>query len=83
MEKPRRIYYDQPAWAVPPKADDFLVAVGKTKTNSVYHIVSVRAVPREQLRMVRYYLEVLHSDLITALRRGGDQALYTMRWNKR
>lgn len=79
----RSIHYDMAAWEIPPKPDDFLVAVGRTKSNSVYHIVSVRAVPHKKLRAVRYYLRVLHSDLLTALRREDGQRLMTMRWNPR
>lgn len=79
----RSIHFDQAAWEEPPKADDFLVAVGKTKSNTVYHIVSVRAVPHKERRAVRYYLRVLHSDLLTAIRREDGQRLMTMRWNSR
>ena len=79
----RRLYIDMAAWEVPPRPDDFLVAVGKTRSNSVYHIATVRAVPHKTLRAVRYHLQVYKSDLLAAIRRDGDQQIIPMRWHSR
>lgn len=83
MEHTRSIYIDMASWEPAPRVDDFLVAVGALKTNSVYHVASVRAVPHTQRRAVRYYLKVYRSDLLTCIRRGAEQRVITMRWNPR
>lgn len=83
METTRSIYIDMAAWEAPPKPDDFVVAVGKTRSNSVYHVATVRAVPHKARRAVRYHLQVFKSDLLAAIRRDGDQQIITMRWNSR
>lgn len=83
MEATRKLYIDMAAWEEAPKPDDFLVAVGARQSNSVYHVVSVRAVPHRTLRAVRYHLQVLKSDLLTVIRREKGQEVITMRWNVR
>ena len=81
-DKPKKLYIDGPTWQKAPKVDDFLVAVGKKKSNSVYHIAEVKP-GRVQDRKARYYLNVYKTDLITALRRGPDQALIAVTWYSR
>lgn len=83
MDARRKLYIDMAAWEPAPRPDDFLVAVGALKTNSVYHVASVRAVPHRERRAVRYYLQVYRSDLMTCMRRGPEQRVITMRWNSR
>lgn len=78
----RSLYVDSPTWAPPIKVDDFLVAIGKTKTNSVYHVADVKSKPREG-RLVRYYVKVYKSDLISCLKRDADQLLVPIKWRAR
>lgn len=82
-EKLLSIYIDCASWDNPVKPDDFIVAIGKKQTNSVYHVVESTPKPREHLRMIRYNLKVLRSDLITALLRDSDQQLITLYWYPR
>lgn len=82
MEKQKSLYFDSPSWESV-KVDDFLVAIGKTKSNSVYHIAELRSKPIPEKRMTRHYLKVFKSDLITALRRDQDQRLIPMFWYSR
>lgn len=77
----RKIYIDRPAWDTPIKIDDFLVAVGRTQSNSVYHIAEVS--PKQRERMVRYHLKVMKTDLLTALRRDNSQQLIPIFWYSR
>jgi hypothetical protein len=79
----RKLYIDMAAWEAPPKPDDFLVAVGKTKSNSVYHVATVRAVPHKTLRAVRYHLQVYRSDLLAAIRRDKEQRIIVIKWHTR
>ena len=66
------------------EVDDFIVAIGKCKSNSVYHVVKVkRVVPSHGGRVNRYYLDVVNSDLLTALRRESCQRLIPMKWRPR
>lgn len=83
MEKLKSIYIDCAAWDLPVNVDDFLVAIGVNKSNSVYHVAEVKAVEKPEFRLIRYYCKVLNSDLITALKRGENQRVITLYWYKR
>lgn len=65
------------------KADDFIVTIGKRKSNSVYHVARIKSRKYIFPDKVRYYMEVLVSDLITCLGRDRDQALIPMVWYSR
>lgn len=43
MDELKSLYVDSPSWHTPIKVDDFLVAVGKLKSNSVYHVFEVKS----------------------------------------
>lgn len=83
MEKVVKLYIDSPQWNPEIKPDDFAVAVGKTKSNSVYHIAEVRSVPRPDKRIIRYHIKCYRSDLITCLKRDRTQNLIPIVWYKR
>lgn len=75
-----------PSWGTI-KIDDFIVAVSKYKSNSVYHVAEVtkvvgRGMPRAK-RIFRYKIKVYKSDLITMLKRDPDQELIIMSWYRR
>lgn len=81
-EKLISLYIDRLPWDTDIKPDDFLVAVGGKKSNSVYHIEQSRKVTREPLN--RFYLKCYRSDLVTALRRDKQtQQLIPVFWYKR
>ena len=80
--KTKSIYIDGASWQEAPKVDDFIVAIGKTKSNSVYHIFKVKS-SKPRGRMVRYYLEVLNSDLQTLTQREKNQKVIPMKWYSR
>ncbi|MEX0313439.1 MAG: hypothetical protein AB3N18_04620 [Allomuricauda sp.] len=82
MDELKSLYVDMPSWESL-NVDDFIVAVGKTKTNSVYHIAECKHKPRPNKRMVRHYIKVFKSDLITALKRDPSQQLIPMTWYSR
>ena len=79
---PVKLYIDCSVWDDAIKIDDFLVAIGKTKSNSVYHVASVKASKRGN-GTVRYHVETFSSDLITALKRDNEQKLITLYWYPR
>ena len=83
MDNLKSLYVDSPSWAPAIIPDDFIVAVGKVKTNSVYHVVESKPKINLEKRMVRYYLKVLKTDLLTALKRDPDQQLIPMQWYSR
>lgn len=83
MEQTATLYVDMPIWSKPIAVDDFVVSVGRTKSNSVYLVASVRAVPREAERVTRYHLKVYRSDLLTCIRRDPEQRVITLRWYTR
>ncbi len=74
-----------PAWETPLKVDDFVVTQGAaTKSNSVYHIAKVRAVPIKNKRAIRYHVECYRSDLMTCCRRDKDtQNIVAIEWYNR
>lgn len=82
MEKMKSLHIDMAQWESL-KVDDFLVAVGKTKSNSVYHIAEIRSVPKLNSKVVRHHVKVFKSDLITMLRRGSDQGFVVIKWYSR
>jgi len=79
----RSLYVDVPSYGEDISVDDFIVAVGKTKTNSVYHVAEARVRESPKARMKRCHLKVYKSDLITALSRDSDQKLIPMVWYPR
>lgn len=84
LDKERKLYFDQASFYPAVKADDFLIAVGKKQSNSVYHVLESNPKPSlKHKRMTRYHLKVLKSDLITALKRDDSQLLFPMQWNNR
>lgn len=83
MEPTRRIYIDMPEWSRAIEVDDFVVAVGRLKSNSVYHVAQVRPVARPAQRAVRYHLQVYRSSLLDCICRGPEQQVITMRWHTR
>lgn len=83
MEKLRSLYIDIPNWEEGVKPDDFLVAIGKLKSNSVYHIAEVRPVPQKNKRITRYYLKVLKADLTIALQKESNQKIVPIHWYSR
>lgn len=82
MEKPVKLYIDSPAWSAPVSVDDFIITIGKTKSNSVYHVAEVTENKREN-RTTRYYVKAFRSDLITALNRSGSQKVLPIVWYNR
>jgi hypothetical protein len=80
-DKPISLYIDSPHWSPDLKVDDFIVAVGEKKSNSVYHIAKVNK--KRRGRTKRFYVKVYKSDLITACRRDPEQSLIAMTWYKR
>lgn len=83
MEKLKSLYIDKPAWEPPVQPDDFLVAIGKKQSNSVYHVSSVKPTPHKDVRLIRYHMKVYMSDLMTALQRDKTQQLITLYWYPR
>ena len=84
MEKQVKLYVDCPTWEHPIRIDDFLVTVGKTKSNSVYHVAEVKSRPSpKHERLTRYHVKCFKSDLITAISRDNDQQLIPMQWYSR
>lgn len=63
------------------KADDFIVAVGKLKSNSIYHVIESRR--SERACGFRFHLKVMRSDLPTCIRRDSNQKLIPMVWYNR
>ena len=80
----RKLYIDMPSWEEGVKVDDFLIAIGKKQSNSVYHIAEVRPPtnPKNE-RMNRYHLKVFKSDLLTAIKRDSDQKIQPIYWYSR
>jgi len=83
MEKTVSLYVDMPIWANNLKVDDFVVTVGKTKSNSVYHVAEVRIKASPKTRMKRIYFKSYRSDLLTACKRDKEQSLVVMTWYSR
>lgn len=90
MEKIKKLYVDRPSWNTPICVDDFIVTIGVKQSNSVYHILDVNPKPIVKNKMVtmkgkmiRYYIKVFDSDLITALKRDKTQQLIPIQWYKR
>lgn len=82
MDKLKKLYIDMPSWCDPISVDDFIVAVGVKKSNSVYHVASVK-VGRLKDRVQRFHIQVYKTDLLTALKRESDQKLITIKWYSR
>ena len=83
-EQLKSLYFDMHISDTPIEEDDFLVAIGKKQSNSVYHVAQVRHgnLVRNGIAR-RYYLKVYKSDLPTALRRDPEQRLLTIQWYSR
>ncbi len=82
MEKLKKFYITCPRWVKPLEVDDFIVVIGKTKSNSVYHIAEVKSKPFHE-GVIKYNVKVYVSDLITALKRDPSQQLIPMSWNEK
>ena len=79
----KSLYIDMPTWAPGIVTDDFIVAIGKKQSNSVYHVYASKPKPSPKPRMMRYHLKVLKSDLITAIKREESQKLIPVEWYSR
>ncbi len=79
-DKLRSLYVDSEASLII-EPDDFVITIGKKKSNSVYHVVESKRVIREN--GVRSYLKVLKSDLLTCLKREQSQRVVSVTWNSR
>ena len=85
MDQLKKLYIDKPKGSSPINVDDFIVAIGVNKSNSVYHVAEVsepRQSPKHK-RLYRYNIKVFKSDLITCLKRESNQQLIPMTWYKR
>ena len=81
MDQVKKLYVDCPEQQPAVMPDDFIVAVGKTKSNSVCHVAEVKR--KLWKNNIRYHVKVFKSDLITALKRDIDQQLIPMQWYNR
>lgn len=83
--KTRKLWIDMPVNEKAPATDDFIVAMSRTKSNSVYLVASARQVLRKVpcLTKRRIAMEVYVVDLATLLRRDADQRIFTMYWYPR
>lgn len=81
----RGLWIDMPAWARPPRPDDFVVAVSAIKSGAVYLVESCRPVAQKKprARVTRYAMRVFRVDLPTLARRERDQVVFTMAWYPR
>lgn len=84
MDKLKSLYLDSHQKGLV-RVDDFLVSVGKTKSNSVYHVAEVNERPSpRRFAVSRYHMKVYVSDLITACKRDKNtQRLIPFGWYKR
>lgn len=85
-EKLVSLYVDVPLGYREVKVDDFIVAIGKTKSNSVYHVaeVKIRGRGKPPHRIIRYYVKCFRSDLLTCCRRDKEtQNVIDVTWYKR
>jgi len=83
-ERVIKLYIDCAAWQSPIQVDDFIISVGKTKSNSVYHVANVTAKPSpKHRRLIRYNLKCYKSNLLTACSRDNDQRLIPVKWYNR
>ena len=82
-DKLKSLYIDCPIWNPDVSVDDFIVAIGVNKSNSIYHVAEVRKKPYHKKRKNRFHLKVYVSDLLTLIKRDSIQTLYTMTWYKR
>lgn len=83
MDKPRKLYIDMHSCEQEVKVDDFLVAIGKKKSNSVYHIAEIRSIVPQKNGFNRYYITVFKTELATALKRDSSQNIIPISWNPR
>ena len=80
----KSLYVDSLNYDYQVQVDDFFVAIGKLKSNSVYHVAEiVRRHPVKSGRMTRTHMRVVKTDLITALRRDESQVLIPFQWYSR
>jgi len=83
-EQTKSLYIDKLCWQHGVKVDDFLVAIGRKQSNSVYHVAEVLSIkPRKNGRMLRHQMKVFPSDLTTALKRDPEQNLHPFYWYSR
>lgn len=72
---------DYPSWQPEIQVDDFLVSIGKTKSNSIYHVAGTTKITRRG-RIVRQHMKVVKSDLVTMVRRDNEQKVIPFTWNR-
>lgn len=80
VDKIRKFYVDCDS-DININTDDFIVAVGKKRSNSVYHVVESRK--EERPNGFRFYVKVLKTDLITCLKRELCQSIFPVVWHSR
>lgn len=78
------LYIDLHKEDIEVKIDDFIVAIGKKQSNSVYHIAEVtrRQCPKHIFAW-RFHVKVFRSNLITAISRDPEQQLIPIKWYPR
>ncbi len=83
IDKLVSLYIDIPVWNLNVRVDDFLVAVSKIKSNSVYHVAEVKVRLNVEKRIKRNYVKCYRSNLITMLKRDPEQKLIIVVWYSR
>lgn len=79
-DKLKSLFVDMDSRARPIQSDDFLVAIGKKQSNTVYHVFSSTLKPSKYPGATRYQVKVYKSDLITLLKREKSQVLHPFQW---
>jgi hypothetical protein len=80
QDNPRKLYIDTRESRPSIKVDDFIVAIGKKKSNSVYHISEARH--KINAGFVRNSIVAYKTELYIALMRNKDQQLVPVKWYK-
>jgi hypothetical protein len=83
VDKLKKLYIDIPLNEEGVNVDDFLVAIGKKQSNSVYHIAEVKSVVNRDGGLKRYHILVFSTDLITAINRDNTQKIIPVYWYSR
>lgn len=79
----RSLYLDTAAWEKGPQVDDFLVAIGKLKSNSVYHVAGAGGFTTPRPHVRRWHLRVYLSDLPMLVQRDRVQQVWPLHWYPR
>ena len=81
MDKPIKLHIDFRDNLQCVFEDDFLVTIGKRKSNSVYHISEVKIRPHKNLvGVLRHDITCYKSNLVVALQRDPSQNLIPAQW---